>query len=111
MSGSAVRRIAAFVLVACCRGTHWHWLRFAAKIGTSETVPHPEEARWLHKADDEQVPLADARALIEAWGSPDKTLRVFPAEGSGAQRCPRDYLSLGAATLFDWLEDKLVCNR
>jgi len=111
MSGSAVRRVAAFVLVACCRGTHWHWLRFAAKIGTSASVRHPEEARWLHKADDEQVPLADARALIEASGSPDKALRVFTAEEGGAQHCQRDYLSLGAAALFDWVEDKLVCNR
>jgi dienelactone hydrolase len=61
-----------------------------------------------HGADDEQVPLADAQALHEASGSPDKTLRVFTAEEGGAQHCQRDYLSLGAATMFDWLEDKLV---
>jgi hypothetical protein len=64
-----------------------------------------------HGADDEQVPLADAQALLKASGSPDKTLRVFTAEEGGAQHCQRDYLSLGAATMFDWLEDKLVRNR
>jgi dipeptidyl aminopeptidase/acylaminoacyl peptidase len=64
-----------------------------------------------HGADDEQVPLADAQALFEASGSPDKTLRVFTAEEGGAQHCQRDYLSLGAATMYDWLEDKLVRAR
>ncbi|MGH8638693.1 MAG: alpha/beta hydrolase family protein [Burkholderiales bacterium] len=64
-----------------------------------------------HGADDEQVPLADAQALHKASGSPDKTLRVFTAEEGGAQHCQRDYLSLGAATMYDWLEDKLVRNR
>jgi hypothetical protein len=57
------------------------------------------------------VPLADARSLYNACGSPDKTLRVFTAEEGGAQHCQRDYLSLGAATMFDWLEDKLVRTR
>jgi dienelactone hydrolase len=64
-----------------------------------------------HGADDEQVPLADAQALYEASGSSDKTLRVFTAEEGGAQHCQRDYLSLGAATMYDWLEDKLVRGR
>ena len=64
-----------------------------------------------HGADDEQVPLADAQALYKASGSTDKTLRVFTAEEGGAQHCQRDYLSLGAATMFDWLEDKLVRQR
>ena len=64
-----------------------------------------------HGADDEQVPLVDARALYNASGSADKTLRVFTAEEGGAQHCQRDYLSLGAATMFDWLEEKLVRTR
>jgi dienelactone hydrolase len=61
-----------------------------------------------HGADDEQVPLADAQALFEAAGSRDKTLRVFTAEEGGAQHCMRDYLSLGIAEMWNWLEDKLV---
>jgi dienelactone hydrolase len=62
----------------------------------------------LHGEDDEQIPLADARALYEACGSQDKTLRVFSAEEGGAQHCQRDYLTLGCATMWDWFEDKLV---
>ena len=64
-----------------------------------------------HGADDEQVPLKDAQALHAAAGSADKTLRVFTADEGGAQHCQRDYLSLGTATMFDWLEEKLVRNR
>jgi dienelactone hydrolase len=62
----------------------------------------------VHGADDEQIPLADAQALYEACGSKDKTLRVFSAQEGGAQHCQRDYLSLGCATMWSWLEDKLV---
>jgi dienelactone hydrolase len=60
-----------------------------------------------HGAEDEQVPLADAQALFDASGSPDKTLRVFTPEEGGAQHCQKDYLTLGSTTIFDWLEDKL----
>src|SRR5688572_6058710 len=61
-----------------------------------------------HGADDEQVPLADAQALFNAAGSTDKKLRVFTAEEGGAQHCMRDYLSLGVAEMWNWLEDRLV---
>ncbi len=61
-----------------------------------------------HGADDEQVPLADAQALYDAAGSPDKTLRVFTAEEGGAQHCMRDYLTLGVSEMWNWLEDKLA---
>ena len=60
-----------------------------------------------HGAEDEQVPLADAQRLFDAVGSADKTLRVFTAEEGGAQHCQRDYLTLGSATIFDWLAEKL----
>lgn len=62
----------------------------------------------VHGADDEQVPLADARALYDACGSQDKTLRIFDAEEGGAQHCQRDYLTLGCATMWSWFEDKLL---
>ena len=61
----------------------------------------------VHGAEDEQVPLADAQALYNASGSPDKTLRVFTAEEGGAQHCQRDYLTLVVATMWDWFEEKL----
>jgi dienelactone hydrolase len=62
----------------------------------------------VHGEDDEQIPLADAQALYDACGSPDKTLRVFSSEEGGAQHCQRDYLTLGCATMWSWFEDKLV---
>ncbi len=61
-----------------------------------------------HGADDEQVPLADAEALYRASGSQDKTLRIFTAEEGGAQHCMRDYLTLGVAEMWNWLEDRLL---
>jgi fermentation-respiration switch protein FrsA (DUF1100 family) len=60
-----------------------------------------------HGADDEQIPMADARALFTAVGSADKTFRVFTAEEGGAQHCQRDYLTLGNTAIFDWLAEKL----
>ena len=64
-----------------------------------------------HGEDDEQVPLEDAKALYNAAGSNDKTLRVFTAVEGGAQHCMRDYLSLGVYEMWNWLEDKLIRNR
>jgi dienelactone hydrolase len=61
----------------------------------------------VHGEDDEQIPLKDAQALYGACGSADKTLRVFTAEEGGAQHCQRDYLSLGTAVMWNWLERKL----
>jgi dienelactone hydrolase len=65
----------------------------------------------MHGADDEQVALADAYALYEACGSPDKSIRVFNSEEGGAQHCQRDYLTYGTATMWSWFEDKLVHGR
>jgi dienelactone hydrolase len=62
----------------------------------------------VHGEDDEQIPLKDAQALYNASGSADKTLRVFTSEEGGAQHCQRDYLSLGTATMWNWLEEKLL---
>jgi dienelactone hydrolase len=62
----------------------------------------------VHGEDDEQIALADAQALYDACGSADKTLRIFTAEEGGAQHCQRDYLSLGTAVMWNWLEDKLL---
>jgi dienelactone hydrolase len=61
----------------------------------------------VHGEDDEQIALKDAQALYDACGSADKTLRVFTADEGGAQHCQRDYLSLGTAVMWNWLEQKL----
>jgi len=62
----------------------------------------------VHGADDEQIPLADARKQFDACGSKDKTFRVFTAEEGGAQHCQRDYLTLVVAEMWNWFEEKLV---
>jgi dienelactone hydrolase len=64
----------------------------------------------MHGEDDEQIPLADAKALYNASGSSDKTLRIFSGEEGGAQHCQRDYLTLGVAEMWNWFEDKLARN-
>ena len=63
-----------------------------------------------HGSEDEQVPLADAKALYNACGSADKTLRVFTPQEGGAQHCMRDYAVLGVAEMWNWFEEKLVRN-
>jgi len=65
----------------------------------------------LHGEEDEQVPLEDARALFEAVGSPDKTMRVFGAAEGGAQHCQHDYLSIASTAFADWLAEKLGAGR
>ena len=60
-----------------------------------------------HGTEDEQVPLEDAHKLFAAIGSKDKTLRIFDAAEGGAQHCQRDYLTLVAAVMGDWLSEKL----
>lgn len=62
----------------------------------------------VHGAEDEQVPVADARKLYEAAGSKDKTLKAFTAEEGGVQHCNRDNLTLVVATMWNWFEEKLL---
>src|SRR5919201_1011341 len=61
----------------------------------------------LHGEHDEQVPLATARALYDAVGAADKTLRVFTAEEGGAQHCQNDLPAVATAEIADWLAERL----
>jgi dienelactone hydrolase len=61
----------------------------------------------VHGADDEQIPLEDAKKQFDACGSHDKTLRVYSAEEGGAQHCQRDYLTLVVADMWNWFDEKL----
>jgi len=61
----------------------------------------------VHSADDEQIPVADARRQFDACGSKDKTIRVYTAEEGGAQHCQRDYLTLVVADMWNWFDEKL----
>ena len=51
------------------------------------------------------------RRSTKLSGSKDKTFRVFTAEEGGAQHCMRDYLTLGVAEMWNWLEDRLLRDR
>ncbi|MBO0689740.1 MAG: prolyl oligopeptidase family serine peptidase [Candidatus Dormibacteraeota bacterium] len=61
----------------------------------------------LHGERDEQVPLATARALYEAVGAADKTLRIYTAEEGGAQHCQNDLPVVATAEIADWLAERL----
>lgn len=62
----------------------------------------------LHGARDEQVPLADARALLAAAGSADKTLAVFDERTGGATHCQNDRLTAATAVWPDWFAARLA---
>jgi pimeloyl-ACP methyl ester carboxylesterase len=61
-----------------------------------------------HGARDRQIPIEDARLLVAAAGSRDKSLRVFDEAEGGAEHCQVDSPVLGAEVVFDWLEERLL---
>jgi len=61
-----------------------------------------------HGGNDKQVPVSHAQALYDACGSTDKTLRIFSLEEGGSQHCQRDYLTLGVAEMWNWLDERLL---
>ncbi|MGH9086528.1 MAG: alpha/beta hydrolase family protein [Acidimicrobiales bacterium] len=62
----------------------------------------------LHGARDEQIPLADAEAVLAAVGSADKELRVFDERTGGATHCQNDRLTAGTVAWADWFADRLA---
>jgi alpha-beta hydrolase superfamily lysophospholipase len=60
-----------------------------------------------HGENDRQVPIEDARKLLEAIGSEDKSLIAFTAEGGGAEHVQVDNRQVGVDAIADWLEPRL----
>ena len=60
-----------------------------------------------HGADDQQIPVADARKLYRAAGSKDKTLKIYDGRNGGAQHCHMDYARPAVADMADWMAEKL----
>ena len=60
---------------------------------------------------DPQIPLEDARALFDAIGAKDKTMKVFTVEEGGYEHCQGDNVTLGITYIADWLSDKLGARR
>ena len=60
-----------------------------------------------HGENDRQVPIEDARKLLDAVGSEDKTLIAFTAEDGGAEHVQVDNRQVGVDAIADWLEPRL----
>jgi dipeptidyl aminopeptidase/acylaminoacyl peptidase len=64
-----------------------------------------------HGARDAQIPIEDAKALFDAVGASDKTMKVFTVEEGGYEHCQGDNVTLGITTIADWFSDKLGARR
>lgn len=61
-----------------------------------------------HGDNDRQVPIEDARRLLDAVGSDDKTLIEFSAEDGGAEHVQVDNRQVGVDAIADWLADRFA---
>jgi dipeptidyl aminopeptidase/acylaminoacyl peptidase len=77
--------------------------------GVAEKVQCPY--LLTHGERDAQIPMEDARALFDAIGAKDKTLKVFTFEEGGYEHCQGDNLTIGIAYIGDWLADRLETKR
>jgi len=77
--------------------------------GVAEKVACPY--LLTHGERDAQIPMEDARALFNAIGAKDKTLKVFTFEEGGYEHCQGDNLTIGIAYIGDWLADRLETKR
>jgi dipeptidyl aminopeptidase/acylaminoacyl peptidase len=64
-----------------------------------------------HGEKDAQVPVAQAYALYEGAGSPQKELKIFTEEEGGSAHCQNDNRLLAYTYVGDWLEDTLLRGR
>jgi dipeptidyl aminopeptidase/acylaminoacyl peptidase len=77
--------------------------------GVAERVKCPYLV--THGERDAQVPLEDAKALFNAIGAADKTLKVFTVEEGGFEHCQGDNVTLGVTYIADWFSDRLDASR
>jgi dipeptidyl aminopeptidase/acylaminoacyl peptidase len=103
-------------------GEHIMWVLSVANIedalaklegfrlaGVAEKVQCPY--LLTHGERDAQIPMEDARALFDAVGAKDKTLKVFTFEEGGYEHCQGDNLTIGIAYIADWLSDRLDAKK
>ena len=64
-----------------------------------------------HGEKDAQIPVAQAYALYEAAGSPQKELKIFTEAEGGSAHSQNDNRLLANAWIGDWLEDVLLRGR
>jgi dipeptidyl aminopeptidase/acylaminoacyl peptidase len=77
--------------------------------GVAEKVQCPY--LLTHGERDAQIPMEDARALFEAIGAKDKTFKVFTYQEGGYEHCQGDNVTIGIATIADWLSDRLDAKK
>jgi dipeptidyl aminopeptidase/acylaminoacyl peptidase len=61
----------------------------------------------LHGEHDRVVPVQAARDLYAAIGAPNKTMRIFTMEETGAEHCQVDNRQAGIDYIGDWLAQVL----
>jgi len=71
---------------------------FADRISCPFLVAHGE--------NDRQVPIEDARRLLEVVGSSDKTLIAFSVDDGGAEHVQVDNRQVGVDAIADWLKQR-----
>jgi dienelactone hydrolase len=81
----------------------WRLAGVAEKVKCPYLVTHGER--------DAQIPIEDARALFDAIGATDKTMKVFTLEEGGSEHCQGDNVTLGITYIADWFSDKLDARR
>jgi dipeptidyl aminopeptidase/acylaminoacyl peptidase len=81
----------------------WRLAGVAEKVKCPYLVTHGER--------DAQIPIEDAKALFDAIGASDKTMKVFTVEEGGFEHCQGDNVTLGITYIADWFSDKLDARR
>jgi dipeptidyl aminopeptidase/acylaminoacyl peptidase len=64
-----------------------------------------------HGERDAQIPMEDANALFAAIGAADKTFKVFTLEEGGFEHVQGDNVTIGIATIADWLSQRLDARK
>jgi fermentation-respiration switch protein FrsA (DUF1100 family) len=81
----------------------WRLAGVAEKVKCPYLVTHGER--------DAQIPIEDAKALFDAIGASDKTMKLFTVEEGGFEHCQGDNVTLGITYIADWFSDKLDARR
>jgi dipeptidyl aminopeptidase/acylaminoacyl peptidase len=72
----------------------WRLAGVAEKVKCPYLVTHGER--------DAQIPIEDAKALFDAIGASDKTMKLFTVEEGGFEHCQGDNVTLGITYIADW---------
>ena len=60
-----------------------------------------------HAGNDRVVPVENAQKLYDAFGSTNKTIKIFTTEEGGAEHAHVDNRQVGIDFAADWLEENM----